>query len=72
MFACVPLRGVGYGDKDLSMQPRPCGPFRICLFVSAVASDALKAPLLPHQGGSKINEALPKDRARRALKKADL
>lgn len=58
--------GIRMLKPHLSEWPRTHSSFQIRSFVKAVATDTLKEPLLLHQGGSKINEALPEDRERKA------
>lgn len=68
------VRGGGRGGELKCLShiwgsgPGPTAHPRICSFVKGVVTDSLKEPLLLHQGGSKINEALPQDRERKTAK----
>lgn len=64
-------RGIKLLKLHLSEWLRPHSSFRILSFVKAVATNTLKEPLLLHQGGGRINEAMPEDRERKRSDKAD-
>lgn len=58
---CGGCWGIKILKPHLSDWPWPHSSFHIHSFVKAVATNTLKEPLLLHQGGSKINEAMAED-----------